>query len=93
MAAHTEHSEWPIHCHACRELRSANIQKEPISCLSCGSEDLAIYGRKVENIRHRPDSPRCIASWGDYTHDDAAFECPRCLAQTLVFHPAWMMFD
>lgn len=95
--SYLEHAGWPIHCNDCHALRSTNIQREPLVCLTCGSENIGLFGgretRAQRGLNRRGPYP--VATWGDYALPGAPQECPECGEIALVFGEGGrtIMFD
>ena len=95
MATFTTRSLWPVACKACRTLRHANITREPLTCETCGSEDVEIFGvRRDRTTARREPTPYPVATWGEFELPEQPYPCPCCGEHALHFNGmAEVMFD
>lgn len=92
-------STWPIHCRACKDLALTNVQKEPLACETCGSQDIHVFGEKRSDedwealMKWLDESGPIAARDSDRYLLDKTYPCPRCGAGTFHFGEIGRLFD
>lgn len=75
MLTYNEHTDWPVQCMDCRTISSTNIRLTPLSCKSCGSNNvIECHDRSLYAGDGKYTSVMC---W-ERQLTDGHYKCPKC---------------
>ena len=105
MASGPDDEQWPVACPHCRAIVSSRINRTPVLCARCGSEEVMPLGEVTTpwpgeaQPCYAEDSEQHIerfikVQWGERVLIDEPSTCPRCgaLALRVATRPG-ILFD
>ena len=72
LRSHRTNDAWPVTCEACNAIVAANFRKQPLQCLSCGSEK--VRPLRLKFLARGKEMHR----WGHRVLTDGGYRCPKC---------------
>jgi Zn finger protein HypA/HybF involved in hydrogenase expression len=85
-------SPFPFYCKECG-LVLGNTAKKPIVCPTCGTSDIAQYGKPPVSTAHGEHEHSYVLCAFDYRAWATGNLCPACKQMTLEFSKTEVLFD
>ena len=75
------HAAWPVSCHDCAAITTANFMQKPLKCQKCSGGNVVPV---ADRSQWRGDG-EIEVGWGEMSLTNGHYRCPKCGAFELRF--------